>query len=140
MCGAYKPPSLSDELFDQDCTMVMDKISEQYEHFILLGDLNFNMLDGPKSEKVSNVCDLFDLSNVVKDPNCFTSRNQPTLLDVILVNSSSYIGKIFHFNCGLSDVHNLIGFQLNIDIPKVNQNGEIVGVSKMLMLKILILN
>ena len=52
MCGAYtcKPPSMSDELFDQDCTLVMDKISEQYEHFILLGDLNFNMLDGPKIE------------------------------------------------------------------------------------------
>ena len=54
---------------------------------------------------------------MVKDPTCFTSRNQPTLLDVILVNSSSYIGKIFKIKCGLSGVHNLIGFQLNIDVP-----------------------
>ena len=52
LSGAYKPPSMSDELFEQDCTLGLDKISEKYEHFILLGDLNFNMLDGPKSEKL----------------------------------------------------------------------------------------
>ena len=67
---------MSDELFEQDCTLGLDKISEKYEHFILLGDLNFNMLDGPKSEKLKDVCDIFDLSNIVKNPTCFTSRNK----------------------------------------------------------------
>ena len=28
-----------------------------------------------------------------------------------------YFGKTLNFNCGLSDVHNLIGFQLKIDVP-----------------------
>ena len=64
MSGAYKLPSMSDELFEQDCTLGLDKISEKYEHFILLGDLNFNMLNGPKSEKLKGVCDIFDLSNL----------------------------------------------------------------------------
>ena len=41
------------------------------------------MLNGPKSEKLKGVCDIFDLSNIVKDPTCFTSRNKPLLLDVI---------------------------------------------------------
>ena len=49
MSGADKPPSMSDELFEQDCTLGLDKISKNYEHFILLGD--FNMLNGPKNEK-----------------------------------------------------------------------------------------
>ena len=31
--GAYKPPSMSDELFEQDCTFGMGKISEKYEDF-----------------------------------------------------------------------------------------------------------
>ena len=52
----------------------------------------------------------------------FTSRNKPSLLDVILVNHASFIGKTFNFNCGLSDVHNLIGFQLNIDVPSNKSN------------------
>ena len=84
---------MSYELFEQDCTLGLDKIIEKYEHFILLGDLSFNMLNGLKSEKLKGVCDIFDLSNIVKDPTYFTSRNKPLLLDVILVNSASFIGK-----------------------------------------------
>ena len=38
--GAYKPQSLSDEVFENDCTLGLDRISEKSEHFILLGDLN----------------------------------------------------------------------------------------------------
>ena len=41
LSGAYKPPSMSDELFEQDCTLGLDKIGEKYEHFILLGDLKW---------------------------------------------------------------------------------------------------
>ena len=43
-------------------------------------------------------------------------------MDVILVNHASFIGKTFSFNCGLTDVHNLIGFQLNIDLPSTKSN------------------
>ena len=109
--GAYKPPSLSDEVFENDCTLGLDRISEKYEHFILLGDLNFDMLDKSKSSKLNNVCDVFDLSNTVKEPTCFTSGNKPSLVDVILTCSSDCIGKTLNFNCGLSDVHNIIAFQ-----------------------------
>ena len=69
---------------------------------------------------MKDVCDIFDLSNIVKDPTCFTSRNKPSLLDVVLVNHASFIGKTFNFNCGLRDVQNLIGFQLNIDVSLNN--------------------
>ena len=71
LSGAYKPPSMSDELFEQDCTLRLDKISEKYEHFILLGDLNFNMLDGPKSEKLKGVCDIFWFKQHRKGPYLF---------------------------------------------------------------------
>ena len=46
--GAYKPPSISDESFETDCTLGLDRISEKYEHYILLGELNFDMLDKSK--------------------------------------------------------------------------------------------
>ena len=98
--GAYKPPSLSIEVFENDCTLGLDRISEKYEHFILLGDLNFDMLDKSKSSKLNNVCDVFDLCNTVKEPTRFTSGNKPTLVDVILTCSSDCIGKTLNFNCG----------------------------------------
>ena len=62
------------------------------------------------------VC-LNDLSNMIKGPTCFTSGNKPSLVDVILTNNTSYVGISFNFGCGLSDVHNLIGVQMKLDIP-----------------------
>ena len=47
--------TLSDEVFETDCTLGLDRISEKYEHYILLGDLNFDMLDKSKSSKLNNV-------------------------------------------------------------------------------------
>ena len=41
------------------------------------------MLDKSKRSKLNNVCDVFDQSNTVKEPTCFTSGNKPSLVDVI---------------------------------------------------------
>ena len=90
---------------------------KKYDNYVVLGDLNFDMLEKFKGCKLENVCDVFDPSNVIKEPTCFTSGHKPSLVDVILTNSTSYIGKTFNFGCGLSDVHNLIGVQLKLDIP-----------------------
>ena len=43
--GARKLSSLSNEVFETDCTLGLDRISEKYEHYILLGDFNFDILD-----------------------------------------------------------------------------------------------
>ena len=75
------------------------------------------MLEKSKGSILNNVCDVFDLSNMIKGPTCFTSGNKPSLVDVILTNNTSYVGKSFNFGCGLSDVHNLIGVQMKLDIP-----------------------
>ena len=84
---------------------------------MVLGDLNFDMLDKSKGSKLESVCDLFDVSNMIKGPTCFTSANKPSLVYVILTNSTSYVGKTSNFGCGLSDVHNLIEVLLKLDVP-----------------------
>ena len=66
------------------------------------------------------MCDVFDLSNMIKGPTCFTSGNKPSLVDVFLTDNTSYVGKSFNLGCGLSDVHNLIGVQMKLDIPLCN--------------------
>ena len=74
------------------------------------------MLEKCKGCKLENVCDVFYLSDVINGTTCFTSGNKPSLVDVILTNSTSYIGKPFNFGCGLSVVHILIGVQLKLDV------------------------
>ena len=59
-----------------------DKISIRYDNFVYIGDLNFNMLQNEKSKHLHDVCDIFDLTNMIKEPTCF--KSEPSLLDVIL--------------------------------------------------------
>ena len=40
---------MSDEIFETDCALGIDKVSKKSEHYILPRDLNFDMLDKSKS-------------------------------------------------------------------------------------------
>jgi hypothetical protein len=46
----------------------------------------------------------------------------PSLIDVILTNKPKFYSKCINFviNCGLSDYHNIISFQLKGYAPKIN--------------------
>ena len=85
--GLYRPPSLSDSEFTKDYTKTFDKTTTKYENFLILGDLNYDMLVNEKCTALKEVCDIFDLTNMVVDPTCFTS---PSLNDVILTNKPNY--------------------------------------------------
>ena len=77
------------------------------------------------------MCDSFDYTNLVKTATYHTKNaslidviltKNPTLIDVILTNKPSYCQNITNFNCGLSDVHNLISFQLKAYVPKLKKD------------------
>jgi hypothetical protein len=57
--------------------------------------------------------DIFDFTNMIKSPTCFTKNVPPTLNDVILTNQSNYCQNALNFNCGLSDVHITISTNQN---------------------------
>ena len=119
--GTYKPPSLSDTDFSQDFTKYLDKVTCNYDNFLILGDLNFDFLNDDKCIALKNMCDIFDLTNLIKTPTCFTKDATPSLVDVILTNKPNLCGDLCNFDCGLSDVHNLIGFQFKEQLPsKIN--------------------
>ena len=42
---AYKPQSMTDELLETDMTLGLDKISEKYDNYVVLVDLNLDMLE-----------------------------------------------------------------------------------------------
>ena len=69
---------MTDEHFKTDITLGLDKISEKYDNYVVLGDLNFDMVEKSRGSRFNIVYDVFDLSNVIKGPTCFTS-----LVDVI---------------------------------------------------------
>ena len=49
--------------FFSDFSSVVDKITSQYDNFIFIGDFNFDMSDKANG---STICDIFDLTNLIK--------------------------------------------------------------------------
>ena len=113
--GTYKSPSIKDQIFqDQSCS-VLDSVITRYDNLFFLGDLNFDMLNNSKCQVLRDVCDIFDLENLVTQPTCFTANGRPSLLDVILTSCKPLVFKTCNFSCGLSDVHNIVGCQLKTE-------------------------
>jgi hypothetical protein len=47
---------------------------------------------------------IFDLTNLVKSPTCYTKNSNPSLNDAILSNMPNNCMNVTNFNCGISDV------------------------------------
>ena len=104
----YRQPSLQDSVFEKEMTLCLDKMYIDFEHVICIGDLNYDLLKKDKCKTLTNICDNFNLENVIKNPTCCMKNHQPTLIDVILTNSKNLICNSTNFDCGLSDCHDMI--------------------------------
>ena len=103
LMGTYKPPSLKTDIFSNDFQATMDQIYRNYQNVILMGDLNLDLLDSSKGKPLQDICDIFDLKNLVKDPICHVKDAKPSLVDVILTNKSQNFMKTGQCDTGLSD-------------------------------------
>ena len=112
---------MSDSEFSNDFINTFDKASVKYENFLIMGDINYDMLVAEKSKTMREICDVCDLSNIVKGPTCFTKTTLPSLNDLILTNRANFCMNTLNFNCGLSDVHNIISVQIKGSLPSKNK-------------------
>ena len=105
LCCVYKHPKVTNDFFKQCMSKLGDAILQTYDDFVFLGDMN---CCPTKSNVIKDLCDLYDLKNLIKDPTCHKGATS-TLLDNILVsNHRRYTGAL-NANFNLSDCHNLIG-------------------------------
>ncbi len=86
------------------------------KEIILLGDLDIDMLS-VENEIKNNLMDVYDLSNVIIDPNCF-KRPHGTLIYPIIVKNRKRFHKPINVFCGFSDYHNLVGYITKLHIPQ----------------------
>ncbi|CAG2243357.1 unnamed protein product [Mytilus edulis] len=123
--GMYKPPSMTGNTFSESFSKNLDKITVKYDNYIVLGDLNFDMLISDKCQPLSDICDIFDLDQLVKEPTCFKKDCRPSLVDVILTNKKSSCFKTLNFPTGISDCHNFISTTVKGQLPQ-QQNEKII--------------
>ena len=106
----YRSPLLSDNVFTSDFTVFMDKLHVHFDNIIVIGDLNYDLSVPTKSKALKSVCDVFDLSSLVKQA---TKTAPPSLIyiyyiDVILTNRPTLLCHVTNVACGISDWHNWI--------------------------------
>ena len=75
-----------------------------YDNLILTGDFYSEM----EEEKMKDFCDIYNLQNLIKEPTCFKSVQNPRSIDVILTNKSESFETSFALETGLSHHHKMV--------------------------------
>ena len=89
-------------------TRSLTKAISNYENIIVMGDFNIYIkCKGVGSNNLSDFCDLFHLTNIVKSDTCFT-KTHTSLIHLILTNKPSSLNKTLVTETGLSDYHKMI--------------------------------
>ena len=113
----YKPPKVSDESAWSVLSQLADNFVDSSKLAIFFGDINHDMF---KDNILHDLCDVYDLKNVIRGPTCFKGEN-PTLLDVFLTNKPSSFCNCINIDTGISDFHNLTGVISKLHAPQANR-------------------
>ena len=103
------PPDTNKSTFFNEIYVTLNKILGKYDNILLLGDLNIDELKtgSDSSNHLSNVKDVFNLTNLFKKPTCFKLQDE-TLIDLMLTNRPTSFLKSQNFEMRLNDYHKLI--------------------------------
>ena len=112
--GVYKPPNINNAHLKNAIEDMMNKCYLESEHVYIIGDMNINFM---KSQNVlTDTLTSYDLKQVIKNPTCFKSIQNPTLIDIILTSKPKLM-KTINIPLGISDFHNYIGGAIKIPLP-----------------------
>ena len=117
---AYRPPSINKDKFFEEIFTSLNKMLGNYDNIVQAGDLNIDELNScsDSSNHLSDMKDVFNLSNLIKEPTCFKSQNG-TLLDLTLTNRPRSFMKSQAFELGFSDCHKLVSSILRASFKKL---------------------
>ena len=95
------------------------------------GDINCDMF---KDNILCDLCDIYDMKNIVTGPTCFKGETL-TLLDVFLTNKPNSFCWSINIDTGISDFHYLTGIISRAHAPKCGNAWSNIDPWNTLMLK-----
>ena len=101
--GGYNPDKKDIKTFLNHVSKELDKFLPQYENLLLLGDFNSEMAE----DDMKNFCETYNLTNLITDPTCFKSVENPSCIDVMLTNRNLCFENSMTIETGLSDFHKM---------------------------------
>ena len=117
----YRPPDVSNlEPFFRELSSCLNKALDKYDNVMIMGDIDIDTHDiqHPGYTKLISFCDVFGLSNLVKDKTCFT-KNHSSSIDVMLTNKPRCFQNTTVVETGLSDFHGLVLTLMKTHIPRL---------------------
>ncbi len=115
MIVAYKNPKVPNNIFIEKLSKVYDQILNKGKEIILFGDFNIDMLC-KENILQNNLCDIYDLYNIVTSPTCF-KKVEGSLVDPVIVRNKHRFYCHINLPCGYSDHHNMIGLITKLQVP-----------------------
>ena len=99
--------------FSEELKKSVDMAINKYENIILMGDINVDMSSLNKLNvnyyDVNEFCDIFSLTNLIKQTTCLTpTAKHPSLIDIILTNKPRSFKNSVAIETVLSDHHKMV--------------------------------
>lgn len=94
-------------------------LSCSYQHLIITGDFNVNLLKLPASKATRKLLDIFNTYNLhcpQTEPTNFVSKSCPSLIDLIALKNPSLLRRIVQIPLGSFTSHDLIAGSYNFPI------------------------
>ena len=103
------PQNINKASFFNEISITLNQITNKYENFIIMEDLNIDTVDKTKGtcNYLSDLCDTFSLTNIINGKTCFKAQ-KGTSIDFFLTNRPRSFHKTGIFETGFSDHHKLI--------------------------------
>ena len=113
LCGTYHPPSQSDEYFINNLDKALDTYSK-YDKVLLVGDFNTEI----SKQRIESYLYMHKLCNLVKEKTFFENMQNPSCIDLLLINNVYAFQQTIAISTGLSDCHKLVLTVLKSTVPR----------------------
>ena len=97
---------------------LLEHSTSLYDNILVLGDLNYDMMQPQKSKPLKDLMDIFALKNIITAPT-FTSIHGESLIDVALTPKPACFIDHAVIDIGCSDGHSMITAVLKLHTPKL---------------------
>ena len=120
----YKPPKLPNGTFTKELTKLATLITNSYDNYVIIGDLNFNVLKSDRNDfnimcPLDNLCIDFNLQNLIRTPTVY-HKGGSSLIDVFLTNKPKCFCSSGALLNDLSDGHSVVYGILKVKCPKAS--------------------
>ena len=101
--SGYNPNRSNITNFMSQLIPSLDFYMNKYDNFLMLGDFNSEMSEYAMEE----FCEIYNMTNLIKEPPCFKNPLNPSTIDLILTNRPRSFLSSKAIETGLSDHHKL---------------------------------